>query len=86
MNVTVSSVDAGLRGAAYSDHLRHTMTDGRVIVTRDVHFLRMHADGVAHAGIVYASADRTIGELVRGCVVIWELMIPEEMKNHEEFL
>ena len=58
----------------------------RVIVTRDVDFLRLAAAGAAHAGIVYGPQERPLGELVRGIVLIWELLEPGEMRGRVEYL
>jgi hypothetical protein len=39
------------------------------------------------AGIVYCGKDtRSIGEIIQGLVLVWELLEPEEMANRIEFL
>jgi hypothetical protein len=58
-----------------------------VLFTQDRDFLRLHAAGVTHAGIIYGAKDtRSVGTLIQGLVLIWELLEPEEMKNRVEFL
>jgi hypothetical protein len=41
-----------------------------VIVMRDGDFLRIAAAGAVHTGIVYGAQERSLGELVRGRVLI----------------
>src|SRR5690349_19490832 len=43
----------GLRGASDTDQIAFGLAAGRVIFTRDDDFLRLHANGVSHAGIAY---------------------------------
>ena len=41
----------------------------------------------AHSGIAYCAKDtKSIGEIIRGLVLIWEVLEPEEMANRVEFL
>ena len=45
-------------------------------------FFRIHATGVAHAGIVFCrQGKRGIGGIIRGLTEIWEVMEPHEMSN-----
>lgn len=46
----------------------------------------MHAVGKEHYGIVYAPQGKSIGEIVRGLMLIYEVLDKEDMKNHIEFL
>jgi hypothetical protein len=58
-----------------------------VIVTRDADFLRMAAAGAAHAGIAYFRPEqRSLGELIRLLVLMWELLDPCEMRGYVEYL
>lgn len=78
--------DAGLLTA--SDDVQHAFAtaQGRVIITQDADFLRLHATGVDHPGIVYYSSQaRTIGQVVRAVVQVWEMLEPEEMRRRVEF-
>ncbi len=79
--------EAGLRTA--SDDAQHAfaMTQARVIITQDADFLRLHATGADHAGIVYyPSQGRSIGQMVRSLVQIWELLEPDEMRRRVEYV
>ena len=42
--------------------------------------------GAHHAGIAYASQNRTIGELVRGLMLIHQVLSTDEMEDHVEHL
>jgi len=63
------------------------MSSGRSIITQDADFLRLSATGADHPGVVfYPSQARTIGEVVRLTTLIWELLEPDEMRNHVEYI
>ena len=50
--------EAGLMEAPDEEHLARARAEGRVIFTQDEDFLRLHAAGTDHAGIVYAPRAR----------------------------
>ncbi len=82
-----TSVAAGLRGSDDLQHIEFALREGRVLVTHDDDFLRLHASGVEHMGLVYCHpVNSSIGEVVRGLVLIYECMTPQEMRQHVEFL
>jgi len=59
----------------------------RVLVTHDSDFLRLHGKGVPHAGIVYCpQGSRTIGQIIKSLLLIYELMSPEEMIGTVEYM
>ena len=79
--------DAGLRGAVDENHIAFAISKGRVVVTKDADFLRLHAAGVEHLGIVYIpSGPLSIGAIIRGLILIWEIYEPEDMVGHLERL
>jgi predicted nuclease of predicted toxin-antitoxin system len=49
----VTTVEAGLLGAADMEQLLRATAEGRVPVTHDSDFLRLHRQGQHHAGIAY---------------------------------
>ena len=60
---------------------------GRVVITQDVDFLRLHAEGTPHAGIVFwRQQTRSIGEVRRRVLLIHATMSPDDMKNRVEYL
>ena len=61
--------------------------DGRVIVTFDSDFLSLATGGIRHCGIIFCSASKySIGELISVLVLADEILVPEEMLNHVEFI
>lgn len=63
INVTTTE-DANLVSATDVDHVAFALREGRVIFTNDSDFLRLHAEGVRHAGIAYcAPQTRAVGEI-----------------------
>jgi len=82
-----STVEAGLLRASDEEQLRFAISEGRVIVTHDADFLRMDAAGAIHAGIVYLRPEkRSPGEMIRLVVLVWELVGPDEIRGHVEYL
>jgi len=79
--------EAGLLGATDKEHVAFALAEGRTIFTRDADFLRLHAAGLEHSGIVYSHQGHdTVGAIIRGLVLIWEVFEPEELKNRIEYL
>ena len=78
--------EAGLRGATDDEQLAYAVATGRVVVTQDTDFLRLHATGRSHLGIIYASPQLSVGDIIRGLMLIQELLTAEEMVDHLEFL
>jgi hypothetical protein len=61
--------------------------NGRVIFTQDTDFLRINQSSITHAGIAYCpQQSKSIGQIIRGLLLIWEILEPEEMYNHIEFI
>ena len=79
--------EVGLIGTSDEAQLNCAASAGRVIITNDTDFLRLHAAGAAHTGIVFCSSQhRSLGELIRLLVLIWELLELGEMQGHVEYL
>jgi Domain of unknown function (DUF5615) len=86
INVT-TAVDAGLKGADDAIQLGFAGSAGRVMVTQDADFLRLHAKGTPHTGIAYSlQGSLPIGEMLRRLVLMHDLLSAEEMTNRVEFL
>ena len=86
MDVTTTR-DAGLNAAPDSEQLAFARSQGRVVVTHDAGFVRLHRRGHPHAGIVYSQqGERSIGDTLRGLMLVWERLTPQDMENHVEFL
>ena len=77
----------GLRSASDVVILESARQQRRVLYTRDVDFLRYHAEGVAHAGILYHHPlAYSIGEAIRKVALACEVYSLDEMRNRLEFL
>ncbi len=79
-------VDAGMRGASDEDHLERARNEGRVIFTQDDDFLRMHTAGAGHAGIIYAPQQTAVGDIIRGLMLVYQILDTDDMQGHIEFL
>jgi len=79
-------LEAGLRGASDEEHLARAQTGGCVLFTQDDDFLRLHAAGMRHAGIAYAPQGTSIGDIIRGLMLIHQLLDMKDMKEHVEYL
>ncbi len=79
--------DADSSGATDPTQLAYANAQERVIFTEDADFLILAHLGLEHAGIVCCQQNsRTIGEVIAGLELVWELCEPDEMRNHVEFL
>ncbi|MBW4632391.1 MAG: DUF5615 family PIN-like protein [Iphinoe sp. HA4291-MV1] len=76
-----------LISASDEEQLEFSLAEDRVIFTQDTDFLRLHQIGMNHAGIVYCSqGSRSIGNIIRSLILIWEWLEPEEMRGRVEFI
>jgi uncharacterized protein with PIN domain len=80
-----TTIDVGLRTKSDLEHLEFAVTENRLLVTQDADFLRAAAAGAETSGIAFY-ADRTIGEVVRALLLIWEVYEIDEVRNRIEFL
>lgn len=87
-NIDVTTTaEAGLIGATDMAHLEFASFSGRVLVTQDDDFLRIHEQGAAHAGIAYCQQQTlSLGEMLHRVILIHDLLSPEEMAGRIEFL
>jgi hypothetical protein len=82
-----TTVEAGLAGASDEAQLGFAAAQGRVLVTRDRHFLVLASEGVAHAGIAFwHSKRRNVGQLVLDLVLLWRAVTAEEMLGYVEYV
>ena len=73
-------------GASDKEHLATALTEGRVLFSQDADLLRLHAMGVAHAGIAYAPQGTSVGDIIRWLMLLYQVLDAEEMEGHVEFL
>ena len=56
-------------------------------MTQDADFLRIASRTTDHWGIAYCHrTSRSVGDLIRGLILIYEALTPQEMKGRVEFL
>ncbi|WP_347178797.1 DUF5615 family PIN-like protein [Roseofilum capinflatum] len=79
--------EENLLGITDEEQLAFAIANNRVVFTQDDDFLALHQRGLDHCGIVYChQKSRSMGEIVRGLVLIWEVLEPLDMQNHVEFV
>ena len=83
----VTTHEASLMRAPDTVQLAHAHSAGRVMVTQDRDFLRLHRQGVPHSGIAYSPRDsRSIGDLIETLVLMNAIFEPEEMIGRLEHI
>jgi predicted nuclease of predicted toxin-antitoxin system len=86
IDVTITP-DVGLLGAIDEEQLAYCRDQGRVIFTYDDDLLRLAAAGVEHPGIVYCQQrKRSVGDIVRGLVLLWERLDPPDMAGQVKYV
>lgn len=79
--------EQGLIAAADEEQLAFAYSQQRVIFTQDRDFLILHSAGSKHAGIAYCiKGSRSVGDIIRGLVLIWEVLSADEIEGKIEFL
>jgi len=67
-------------------HLVRARAEGRVIFTQDAGFLALAAAEPDHAGIAFVPQGTSIGDIVRGLMLIHQVMDAADMLGHVEYL
>ncbi len=67
-------------------HLKRASALGRVLCTRDRDFVRLHAAGDGHSGIIKGMKHHTIGDWVNYLKFIHAICAPEDSRNNVEHL
>jgi len=65
-------------------HHKRASALGRVLCTRDRDFVRLHAVGANHAGIIKGMSQHTIGDWVNYLRFVHSICAPEDMRNNVE--
>lgn len=79
--------EKSLIGVSDEVQLEFAKSQNRVIFTQDTDFLRMDRANSNHYGIVYSyQGNKSIGEIIKGLILIWELLEPSEMVGKVEFI
>lgn len=83
----ITTPESGLISASDVEQLTFARDQGRAIFTQDSDFLRLHNAGLAHCGIIYCvKGSHSIGEILQGLILIWEVLEAEEIAGKVEFL
>ena len=78
--------EQGLISVPDEIQLDFSVSEGRVIFTQDTDFLKLD-QFVSHCGITYCPQQtKSIGQIIQGLILIWELLEPEEMLGRIEYL
>ncbi len=78
--------ETNMLGASDARHIQKATEEQRIIVTQDTDFLRLATQGTKHAGIVFITYECSVGYMIRGLMLIYQVLEVEEMENHIEFL
>jgi predicted nuclease of predicted toxin-antitoxin system len=79
--------EQSLIGISDEAQLQFALSQNRVIFTQDTDFLRINQTGITHCGIVYCSqGHKSVGEIIKGLILIWELLEPSDMFGKVEFI
>jgi len=83
----ITLADAKLLGKTDAEIIAYALTQSYVIYTNDDDFPALAAQGVKHAGIIFAKQRRkTIGEIIRHLHLLAECTDTEEMRGIVEYL
>ncbi len=66
--------------------MKFALERGRVILTKDTDFLKLHMEKNNHAGIIYANPNTSVGNIIQKVFLIWYVIDSKEMINHIEFI
>jgi predicted nuclease of predicted toxin-antitoxin system len=79
--------EMGLLGQSDEVQLAFACEQGRMVVTHDTDFLRLASQSAAHWGIAFCKKNaRSLGEIIRSLVLIYEVLSPKEMRGWIEYL
>lgn len=79
--------EVGFRTRPDPDQLAFVRSEQRVIVTHDPDFLRIARRTADHPGIAFChQTARSIGEIIRRLILIYEVLTADEIAGRVEFL
>jgi predicted nuclease of predicted toxin-antitoxin system len=86
-NIDVTtSLEASLIGASDVEQLAFACATERVMVTQDVDYLRLDAQGANHAGIAYARQNYFPKQILQRIVLLYDALLAEDMIGKVEYL
>ncbi|MDJ0578449.1 DUF5615 family PIN-like protein [Crocosphaera sp.] len=82
-----TTITAGLRTASDESQLDFIRQQKRVNFTHDRDFLIIASQTNEHPGIIYSKQrTRSLGEIIEGLMLIYQVYSPEEMVGRVEYL
>ncbi|ETW94528.1 MAG: hypothetical protein ETSY1_34465 [Candidatus Entotheonella factor] len=86
VDITITP-EQGMIGSSDEEQLAFALSEQRVLVTHDTDFFALIDAKPSHAGIVYCDKRRrSLSHVIRGLLLIWEIMTPEDMERHVEYI
>lgn len=83
----ITTPEAGHMGWNDPEQIAFALEEIRVLITQDDDMLSLASSGTPHAGIAYYKPQtRTVKDIIRGVLLIYDVLAPEDMLNHIEFL
>ncbi len=77
-----TTAESGLLEATDLQHLAFALNESRVVVTHDADFIRLHAEGNEHAGIVIVpQQSRTLGDMISALLLISHRLAPADIRQ-----
>lgn len=80
----MTTPDADMLGRLDEEQLALATEHGRVLFTHDDDFLRLHSQEFPHTGIVYTHQTSSISRMIRGLMLVYEVLDSEYMAGHLE--
>lgn len=82
-----TTAEVAMLGQADEVQFAYICSQKRVIVTHDADFLRFASQTTEHPGVVFCQKEaRSIGDIVRGLILLHDVYTPEEMCGRVEYL
>ncbi len=82
----LTTPEAGKLEASDEEHLDFALSARRVIFTQDDDFLKLAALDTPHHGIVYAHQHTPTNKIIKGLMLIYDVLESEEMIGNIEYL
>jgi predicted nuclease of predicted toxin-antitoxin system len=82
-----TTAEMGLIGQSDEVQLTFVCQSERVLIPHDADFLRFASQSLDHCSIAFCRKDtRTLGEIIRSLMLIYEVFTPKEMHGQVEYL
>ncbi len=82
-----TTFEVGLRTQSDELQWRYVVSEARVLITSDADFLRIAALHAHHPWIVFCTnRSRSMGDLIRTLILIYEVLSPLDIQDRVEFV